>query len=87
MGFDARTLFYPAHPRFTLDMDVIFALAHSEGVSPVTVSLRKDVPPAGSAEADEILGLTASALKMRQDSSPSPDAVKMSAGEVVRTSE
>ena len=39
-------------------MDVVFALAYNEGVSPVAVSLRKDVPPAGSAEADEILGLT-----------------------------
>ncbi|KAL1944299.1 hypothetical protein VTO73DRAFT_3484 [Trametes versicolor] len=41
------------------DMDVVFALAYNEGVSPVGVSLRKDVPPAGSAEADEILGITA----------------------------
>ncbi|KAI1796243.1 general substrate transporter [Ganoderma leucocontextum] len=40
------------------DMDVIFALAYNEGVSPVKVSLRKDVPPAGSPEADEILGIT-----------------------------
>ncbi|KAG9098814.1 hypothetical protein FRC06_005954, partial [Ceratobasidium sp. 370] len=39
-----------------LDMDVIFAQAYNEGVSPVTVSLRKDLPLAGSAEADEILG-------------------------------
>ncbi|QRV74835.1 Sugar (and other) transporter [Ceratobasidium sp. AG-Ba] len=38
------------------DMDVVFAQAYNEGVSPVTVSLRKDLPPAGSAEADEILG-------------------------------
>ena len=41
-------------------MDVIFALAYKEGVSPVKVSLRKDVPPAGSPEADEILGVTSS---------------------------
>ncbi|KAH9938532.1 general substrate transporter [Fomitopsis serialis] len=39
------------------DMDVIFALAYNEGVSPVGVSLRKDVPPAGTPEADEILGV------------------------------
>ncbi|KAF9452894.1 general substrate transporter [Macrolepiota fuliginosa MF-IS2] len=38
------------------DMDVIFALAHLEGVSPVAVSLRKDVPAAGTPEADRILG-------------------------------
>ncbi|KZT65987.1 general substrate transporter [Daedalea quercina L-15889] len=39
------------------DMDVIFALAYNEGVSPVSVSLRKDIPPAGTPEADEILGV------------------------------
>lgn len=37
-------------------MDVVFAQAYNEGVSPVAVSLRKDLPVAGSAEADEILG-------------------------------
>ena len=40
------------------DMDVVFSLAYKEGVSPVKVSLRKDVPLAGSPEADEILGIT-----------------------------
>ena len=40
-------------------MDVVVALAYNEGVSPVAVSLRKDVPPAGTPEADEILGKTA----------------------------
>lgn len=39
------------------DMDVIFALAHKEGVSPVGVSLRTDVPAAGTPEADAILGV------------------------------
>lgn len=39
------------------DMDVVFALAYNEGTSPVNVSLRKDVPAAGTPEADEILGL------------------------------
>ena len=39
-------------------MDVVFALAYKEGVSPVGVSLRKDVPSAGTPEADEILGVT-----------------------------
>lgn len=41
-------------------MDVVFALAYNEGVSPVEVSLRKDVPLAGTPEADEILGLSSS---------------------------
>lgn len=40
------------------DMDVVFALAYNEGVSPVAVSLRKDIPQAGSPEANEILGLS-----------------------------
>lgn len=43
---------------FCVDMDVVFALAYKEGVSPVAVSLRKDVPEAGTPEADEILGIT-----------------------------
>jgi len=38
-------------------MDVIFALAYNEGISPVKVSLRKDIPRAGSVEANKILGL------------------------------
>ena len=38
-------------------MDVIFALAYNEGVSPVQVSLRKDIPLAGSPEANRILGV------------------------------
>ena len=42
------------------DMDVVFALAYNEGVSPVGVSLRKDVPRAGTREADVILGIEAS---------------------------
>lgn len=41
-------------------MDIIFALAHNEGVSPVTVSLRKDLPLAGSPEAHRILGVGSS---------------------------
>ena len=40
------------------EMDIIFALAYNEGVSPVIVSLRKDIPLAGSKEADRILGGT-----------------------------
>ncbi|KAJ3973868.1 general substrate transporter [Lentinula raphanica] len=42
------------------DMDVVFALAYLEKVSPVTVSLRKDVPSAGSPEAERILGINTS---------------------------
>ncbi|KAG1768789.1 hypothetical protein EDD22DRAFT_870650 [Suillus occidentalis] len=39
------------------DLDVVFALAHVTGEDPVKVSLRRDVPLAGSREADEILGV------------------------------
>ena len=48
-------------------MDVVFALAYNEGVSPVAVSLRKDVPPAGTPEADEILGITAREGSFREE--------------------
>lgn len=48
-------------------MDVVFALAYNEGISPVTVSLRKDVPPAGTREADEILGLSSSDAGRKQE--------------------
>ncbi|KIK65384.1 hypothetical protein GYMLUDRAFT_38835 [Collybiopsis luxurians FD-317 M1] len=51
-------LFFPETANRSLeDMDVVFALAYLEKVSPVAVSLRKDVPPAGSPEAERILGL------------------------------
>ncbi|KAG1854934.1 general substrate transporter [Suillus subalutaceus] len=40
------------------DLDVVFALAHITGEDPVKVSLRKDIPLAGSREADEILGVS-----------------------------
>lgn len=39
------------------DLDVVFALAYNEGLDPVKVSLRKDIPLAGSPEADKILGV------------------------------
>lgn len=50
-------------------MDVVFALAHNEGVSPVKVSLRKDVPLAGSPEADAILGVSNNTTRRRKDGS------------------
>ncbi|KDN50698.1 hypothetical protein RSAG8_01196, partial [Rhizoctonia solani AG-8 WAC10335] len=53
------------------DMDVVFAQAYNEGISPVSVSLRKDLPPAGSPEADEILGFGVRHRKNNTDSSPS----------------
>jgi len=40
---------------YTEDMNVIFALAYNEGISPVEVSLRKDIPLSGSPEAVMIL--------------------------------
>ncbi|KAF9482501.1 general substrate transporter [Pholiota conissans] len=51
-------IFFPETAGRSLkDMDVIFAVAYNEGVSPVGVSLRKDIPLAGSVEANRILGL------------------------------
>lgn len=51
-------------------MDVIFAVAYNEGVSPVTVSLRKDLPLAGSAEADEIMGVRSRSRENVDERSP-----------------
>ncbi|KAF5364248.1 hypothetical protein D9756_000737 [Leucocoprinus leucothites] len=56
------------------DMDVIFALAHLEGVSPVAVSLRKDIPPAGSPEADRILGFSSETGTVRSNGSKEDDS-------------
>ncbi|KAL0066290.1 hypothetical protein AAF712_006721 [Marasmius tenuissimus] len=51
-------LFFPETAGRSLeDMDVIFAMAYNEGVSPVKVSLRNDIPAAGTPEADKILGV------------------------------
>jgi hypothetical protein len=37
-------------------LDIIFALAHEQGKSPVKVSVEGDIPQAGSEEADRVLG-------------------------------
>ncbi|KAI0069118.1 general substrate transporter [Artomyces pyxidatus] len=53
-------LFFPETAGRSLeDMDLIFAIAHREGVSPVQISFREGLPSAGSPEADEILGIDA----------------------------
>lgn len=63
MNFSILYSFWrPVHLILFSDMDVVFALAYLENVSPVTVSLRKDVPPAGSPEAERILGLQAGSI-------------------------
>jgi hypothetical protein len=54
-----------------LDMDVVFAQAYNEGVSPVVVSFRKDLPQAGSPKADEILGFGPRQRRNSSNSSPS----------------
>jgi hypothetical protein len=49
-------------------MDLVFAVAYREGVSPVAVAARKDLPIAGTPQADEVLGIsTVHREKMRQD--------------------
>ncbi|KZT20815.1 general substrate transporter [Neolentinus lepideus HHB14362 ss-1] len=68
-------LFFPETAGRSLeDMDVIFALAYREGVSPVKVSLRKDVPYAGSPEADEILGLSSQNRPQEKEKRANEDA-------------
>jgi hypothetical protein len=37
-------------------LDIIFALAHEQGISPVTISKSGEIPEAGSPEAEAILG-------------------------------
>jgi len=70
-------LFFPETAGRSLeDMDVVFALAYKERVSAVTVSLRKDVPLAGSPEADEILGLAPQPESQRERGSPAIEAEK-----------
>jgi len=50
-------LFFPETKKYSLEeLDLIFAIAHEEGVSPVKISLRGDIPEAGSPEAEAILG-------------------------------
>ncbi|KAF9075961.1 general substrate transporter [Rhodocollybia butyracea] len=69
-------LFFPETANRSLeDMDVIFALAYLEKVSPVTVSLRKDVPTAGSPEAERILGLQVS-TSSSEDALPGNPSVR-----------
>ncbi|TFY83831.1 hypothetical protein EWM64_g200 [Hericium alpestre] len=61
-------LFFPETAGRSLeDMDLIFAIAYKEGVSPVQVSFRKDLPVAGSPEADKIFGIDAADRKVRMD--------------------
>lgn len=52
------------------DLDVVFALAHVTSEDPVKVSLRRDVPLAGSREADEILGVS-TGVQYRHATKPS----------------
>jgi hypothetical protein len=48
------------------DMDIVFAVAYREGISPVRVAERDDLPIAGSSEADELLGIDV-AQRQRKD--------------------
>lgn len=55
--FPVVWMFFPETKKYSLEeLDIIFALAHDEGISPVKVSLRGDIPRAGTKEAEEILG-------------------------------
>ncbi|ORX35673.1 general substrate transporter [Kockovaella imperatae] len=50
-------MFFPETKKYSLEeLDIIFAIAHEEGKSPVAVSLSGNIPEAGSQEAEAILG-------------------------------
>ncbi|KAG2038243.1 hypothetical protein BDR03DRAFT_954912 [Suillus americanus] len=57
------------------DLDVVFALAYITGEDPVKVSLRKDVPLAGSQEADEILGVSPGIRYHPTEKTPTPSSL------------
>ncbi|KAK4689328.1 vacuolar iron transporter family protein, partial [Tremellales sp. Uapishka_1] len=55
--FPVVYLFFPETKKYSLEeLDLIFALAYETGESPVKVSKTGNIPEAGSAEADQILG-------------------------------
>ncbi|KAG2153504.1 general substrate transporter [Suillus bovinus] len=62
------------------DLDVVFALAYMTGEDPVKVSLRKDVPLAGSREADEILGVSTGVQYHSSGKHPTPSSSPGKAG-------
>ncbi|BEI81608.1 hypothetical protein CcaverHIS002_0207680 [Cutaneotrichosporon cavernicola] len=63
--FPVVYLYFPETKKYSLEeLDIIFAKAHNERRNPVTVSLEGDIPPAGSREAEQILGRTIRAEKM-----------------------
>ncbi|KAG2153497.1 general substrate transporter [Suillus bovinus] len=62
------------------DLDVVFALAYMTGEDPVKVSLRKDVPLAGSREADEILGVSTGVQYHPSGKHPTPSSSPGKAG-------
>ena len=67
--FPVVYLYFPETKRYALeDIDLIFAVAHDEGVSPVSVSVKGNIPPAGSPEAEAILGRTTARPDMNRRS-------------------
>ncbi|WWD16344.1 hypothetical protein CI109_100770 [Kwoniella shandongensis] len=65
-------LYFPETKRYSLEaLDIIFAKAHDEGVSPVGVSLKpEDIPKPGSKEAERILGREAGPVDMSEKKKP-----------------
>lgn len=51
-----RTEWFGPNVQLTIQLDIIFALAHDEGKNPVWVSKSGQIPEAGSPEAEAILG-------------------------------
>lgn len=51
-------IYFPETKKYSLEeLDLIFAIAYDQGVNPVGISRRGDLPAAGSKEAEEILGV------------------------------
>lgn len=57
--FPVVYFYFPETKKYSLeDLDLIFAVAHEQGVNPVKISKSGDIPEAGSDEAERILGRT-----------------------------
>lgn len=65
--FPVVYFFFPETKKYSLEeLDIIFAKAHTERRNPVAVSQEGDIPPAGSREAEQILGRTVRAEKTHE---------------------
>lgn len=55
--FPVVLIWFPETKKYSLEeLDLIFAIAHEQGVNPVKISRSGDIPEAGTPEAEAILG-------------------------------